>query len=233
MKRCHGWLLVALAGGFASDSHATDRPPSLVITPPALAPLPPPARGNAPASVDPDVPRGPVSSPGPVELDIEERIVRYAVPGHDLDALRAALADQALAEEAGGSHGRTRSDIRIRFKPTPVEGGCVADDAAIAVVVTTTLPEWEPGLVVQSGLRERWQAMAASLQGHEARHRDHALDAVRELQSLLSGLGVQRDCHALRVAADRAFLQVTLRAEFLDRRYDERTRNGVEEGIVF
>lgn len=193
MKKCHCWILVALACGFASADERVQ---------------------------------------APVLLDIEENVVRYAVPGHDLEALRAALADQALAEEAGGSHGRTRSDIRIRFEPTPVSGGCVAGDPAIEVLITTTLPEWEPGRSVRAGLRERWQAMAEALQRHEATHRDHVLAAVRELQSRLSGLGVQEDCRALRAAVDRAFLAVTLRAEFLDRRYDRRTRNGVEEGIV-
>lgn len=167
-----------------------------------------------------------------VALDIDERIVRYAVPGHDLEALRKALSGQALAEDAGGSHGRTRSDIQVRFEPTPGAGGCIADNATIEVLITTTLPEWEPGRTVSADLRDRWQAMATALQRHEARHRDHVLQAVRQLQSRLSALGVQEDCHALRVAVDRAFLAVTVRAEFLDRRYDRRTRNGVAEGIV-
>lgn len=232
MNGCLGGLLVALAFGFTPVAHATDRPPSLVVTPPPLAPMPSRARDRSPPGGARDVSRPVRPSSRPVLLDIEERIVRYAVPGRDLEALRAALADQALAEEAGGSHGRTSSDIRIRYEPTPVAGGCVAGDSAIDVLVTTTLPEWEPGRTVRDGLRERWQAMATALQRHEARHRDHVLEAVRDLQSRLSGLGVQPDCHALRTAVDRAFLEVTLRAEFLDRRYDKRTRNGVEEGIV-
>lgn len=167
-----------------------------------------------------------------VRLEIEEEVVRYPVQGHDLATLRDALAARAVAEAAGGGHGRTLSDIRIRFEPMPVAGGCVAGDPAIRVRITTTLPEWTPEQAVGPELRERWQALAEGLQRHEARHREHALDAVRDLQSIVSALGVQSDCRALRAAVDQALMRVALRAGFLDRRYDARTRNGVEEGLL-
>lgn len=167
-----------------------------------------------------------------VPLEIDEDVVRYPVPGHDLEGLRAALRSQAVAEDAGGSHGRTHSRIRIRYAPEPVEGGCRARDAAVAMRITTTLPEWQPRAGTDPALLARWEAVAAALQRHESRHREHALAAARDLQAALARLGVQEDCAALRRAVDRAFLRVTTRAEYRDARYDTRTRNGLEEGIV-
>ena len=166
-----------------------------------------------------------------VPLDIQEEVHRYTVPGDDLEDLREALRSQALSDRAGGSHGRTHSRIRIRYAPEPVAGGCRTKDPAIEMRITTTLPEWQPGEGTDDGLLARWQAVAAALQRHEARHREHALAAVRELQAAVARLGVQPDCHALRRAVDRAFQRATMRAGFRDARYDERTRNGLEEGI--
>lgn len=167
----------------------------------------------------------------PVPLDIHEEVRRYTVPGDDLEGLRDALRSQSLSDRAGGSHGRTHSRIRIEYVPQPVEGGCRARTPSIRMDITTTLPEWEPAVPVDSGLRERWQAVAAALQRHEGRHREHALAAARDLQAALAGLGVQPDCETLRRTVDRAFQRVTLRASFRDARYDERTRNGLEEGV--
>lgn len=166
-----------------------------------------------------------------VPLDIDEHVVRYRVPGDDLQDLRDALRSQALSDRAGGSHGRTHSRIRIRYTPHPVSGGCSAKDAGVALEITTTLPEWQPDGRAPAGLVERWQAVAAALQDHEARHRAHALAAARELQARLAKLGVQPDCHALRGEVDRAFLRARMKAEYRDARYDARTRNGLGEGI--
>lgn len=170
-------------------------------------------------------------APPDVPLDIEEAVVRYRVPGDDLEDLREALRSQSLSDKAGGSHGRTHSRIRIRYAPEPVAGGCRVKEAGVELEITTTLPEWQPGDHATHGLRDRWQAVAAALQRHESRHREHALEAARDLQASLAQLGVQPDCHVLRREVDRAFLRVKMKAEYRDARYDERTRNGVAEGI--
>lgn len=167
-----------------------------------------------------------------VPLEIHEEVLRYDVPGDDLEALREALRSQALSDRAGGSHGRTHSRLRIEYAPQPVDGGCRARAPSIRLDITTTLPEWNPAEPVDGDLRERWQGVAAALQRHEGRHREHALAAARDLQAALAGLGVQADCDTLRREVDRAFQRVTLRASFRDARYDERTRNGLEEGIT-
>ncbi|HET8819565.1 MAG TPA: DUF922 domain-containing protein [Xanthomonadaceae bacterium] len=167
-----------------------------------------------------------------VPLEIREEVLRYRVPGDDLEDLRAALRSQSVSDRSGGSHGRTHSALGIEYTPMPVEGGCRAHDPSIRLEITTTLPEWDPATRVGAALRERWQAVAAALQRHEGTHREHALAAARDLQAAMGRLGVQPDCAALRREADRAVMRVTLRAEFLDARYDERTRNGLEEGIV-
>lgn len=212
---------------------ARDRPPTLVLTPSVPAPLPrtvPVVPRQDPAP--PRLPPAPVG-PGVVALSIEERVERYRVPGKDLAALRAALASEVVSDAAGGSHGRTRSDISIAYSPRPVQGGCVAQAPALEITITTTLPEWAPAPgVADPALLARWQSMAAALQRHEARHREHALAAVRDLQATLAGLGVQPDCHALRRAVDQAFLRVRLKAEFRDARFDERTGNGRLDGVV-
>lgn len=166
-----------------------------------------------------------------VPLDIEEAVVRYRVPGDDLEDLREALRSQALSDKAGGSHGRTHSRIRIRYAPEPVAGGCRARAPGVELEITTTLPEWQPGDHASHGSRDRWQAVAAALQRHESRHREHALAAARDLQASIARLGVQPDCDALRREVDRAFLRVKTKAEYRDARYDERTRNGVAEGV--
>ena len=159
-----------------------------------------------------------------VPLDIQEKVHRYAVAGGDVEELRRALDSHALAERAGGSHGRTRSSIRISYAPEPVSGGCRLKDPAIRMKITTTLPEW-PTRDPHS------QTVKAALERHEGRHREHALAAARELQAAMAQLGAQRDCHALRRAVDRAFQRATMKARFRDERYDERTRDGLEEDI--
>jgi len=225
-------LAAALAGLPAGTAGAADRPPSLVITTPARAPLPRTTPVRREPAGPPALPPAPPQGPGEVALEINEHVRHYPVRGSDLESLRSALVGALAGGGAGGSHGRTHSDIAVSYTPHPVQGGCIAQAPGLAMTITTTLPEWQAPGDADAALRARWRAMADALQAHEARHREHALDAVRDLQAALAGLGVQPDCNALRRAVDREFMRVRVRAEFRDARYDERTRNGRDEGVA-
>jgi len=165
-------------------------------------------------------------------LQLSEEVVRYEVEGGDIDDLREQLRRHLLAEESGGSHGRTRSRIELRYGLDGNDGGCRLVDPGIRMTITTTLPEWLPETGVSPRLQVRWSRVMQALRKHEGVHRDHALAAARDLQASLGRLGAMPDCRALRRAVDRAVLRATMKCEFRDAMYDSRTRNGLDQGTL-
>lgn len=166
----------------------------------------------------------------PVPLQIDREIVRYKIEGDDLADLRDALRTHALSSETGGSHGHTHSQIEISYQPLADEQGCRAHGLRVGLDITTTLPDWPTQQQAPDELRKRWQSMIDALIRHEDVHREHAMEAARDLRRSLAAIGTLPDCRALRREVDRNFLRVTMRCEFRDARYDKQTRNGLEQG---
>lgn len=164
-------------------------------------------------------------------LSIDEHLVRYPIRGSNSDDLRLALRHDASVD--GESHGRTESEIEIRFRPDESGDGCRASDVEIALQITTTLPQWIPPEDAPEKLRKRWQQALLALRQHEDRHRRHALEAARAFQTEVAALGALPSCGKLRRAVNLALSRVTTRCEFKDRLYDRSTRLGLAERPEF
>ena len=170
------------------------------------------------------------ASPGP---RITETRRFYEVDATGLDALRAQLAERALAAGlAGGAIGLTRQEMETRYRLEPLPTGCRLTALVVQMDLTMDLPVWRPAGTTRRELRARWQQMAAALTRHEEGHRDNALRAVHEQFRRLSGLGESHDCDALGKLAQRESLRVKLRFQLREQAYDRRTGHGVGQGSV-
>lgn len=164
---------------------------------------------------------------------IDEQVNHYPVFGDTLEALRAQLQHEIpLLQGAAGTHGRTSSDVAIAYEFDKTEAGCRLRNLEVHLDIVVTLPEWVPGKAVSTSLQQRWEQALAALQRHEATHRANARAAAEEARAQILAIGLQPDCRSVRRMASQQLQRAMLKCEFRDRRYDARTRNGIEEGAV-
>lgn len=168
-------------------------------------------------------------NPRQSQVRIEEKIIHYPVLGNSLDELRAQLQRRASAPD-GGAHGRTHSEITVEYGLDETATGCRMRDLEVRLAITVMLPEWMPGANADPQLLERWNRAAGALERHEATHRRYAREAAEALRLRLLAVGTRPDCTAVRGDANRQLLRAKLWQQFMDSRYDTRTRNGASEG---
>lgn len=171
------------------------------------------------------------AEPQPSQVRIDEKITHYPVLGDTLEELRAQLQRQASVQ-TGGAHGRTHSEITVEYGLDEGADGCRMRDLEVRLSITVMLPEWTPGASADPQLLERWNRAASALERHEATHRRYAREAAEALRLRLLAIGAKHDCAALRSDANRQLLRAKLWQQFMDWRYDTRTRNGATEGAV-
>ena len=169
--------------------------------------------------------------PQPSQVRIDEKITHYPVLGGTLEELRAQLQRQASAQ-TGGAHGRTHSEITVEYGLDEDAVGCRVRNLEIRLAITVMLPEWTPGANADPQLLERWNRAASALERHEATHRRYAREAAEALRLRLLAIGARPDCTVVRSDVNRQLLRAKLWQQFMDWRYDTRTRNGATEGAV-
>lgn len=164
------------------------------------------------------------------QVRIDEKITHYPVIGSSLEELRAQL--QRRASTPGGGHGRTHSEITVEYGLDGTATGCRMRDLEVRLSITVMLPEWTPNTSAEPELAERWNRAADALERHEATHRSYARAAADMLRRWLLAIDVRSDCRVLRSDANKQLLRARLWQQFMDSRYDTRTRNGATEGAV-
>ena len=152
----------------------------------------------------------------------------YAFAGSTIDQIDAQLIQHAERREGSGN-GSTRSRFEITKTLLQRSDRCVMTTLEVSVTITTILPRWQPDSVVSDSLRLRWKQSSAILERHEDGHREHALEAARNLRRILARLKPKRDCLAL-AAAIALELQSSLQhLNQRQARYDDRTWNGLRD----
>jgi predicted secreted Zn-dependent protease len=173
------------------------------------------------------------SAGDPSSVLINETITRYTLAADSIEELRARLQhDIPALQDAGGTHGRTRSDIAIAYEFGRSPAGCRLRNLEVRLEIVVTLPEWIPGKTVPASARARWERTLGALERHEATHRANARAAAEEARARIRQIGLQPDCKSVRDTASRLLRRTRLKYEFRDRRYDARTRNGIAEGVA-
>jgi predicted secreted Zn-dependent protease len=111
--------------------------------------------------------------------------------------------------------------------------GCTADSFTVTVDVVFNLPKWVRNGEAPRQLVEKWDRYMEKLVIHEQGHRDRAVAAAKELTKTVAELPPASTCEAL----DREInsLIQTQKHNLIREQemYDEVTRHGVTQGVVF
>lgn len=163
---------------------------------------------------------------------VSQDFVHYPITGNDIDDLREQLRASMLPAEAGGRHGRTASEIEVRYELLPGGNGCRMHALDVALAITTTLPVWTPDETVPAALQSRWNQMSSALLRHEAVHTRDARNAAREARRRLLAVAPMADCRKLDWALQREIQMTLLKLKVRGERFDRRTLHGILEGTV-
>lgn len=165
-------------------------------------------------------------------VEVVDRTTRYELVGHDEAALAVGLARLGPRTPTGRrSWAYTSWELSHQYSLKPVKGGCRVEQPSVRIEIETTLPSWTPTGAVAPSLRVRWRRMMDALVRHEAIHREHGLDAARQVAEDLHNLAIQSDCRGAERAAQRLLRRAVAEAGRRSRAFDRETQFGARDGV--
>jgi len=123
--------------------------------------------------------------------------------------------------------------VRWSYRYAMRSNRCVLQNVNTRVAITYTLPKWKKGMVAERSLVADWNRYMAALQLHEDGHKNHGVEAGRDVQQVLSKLPSAASCAELETQAQAAARTVIKTYNQKDLDYDHMTRHGSTQGAIF
>jgi predicted secreted Zn-dependent protease len=126
--------------------------------------------------------------------------------------------------------GRTAWNItwRTRWSGSP----CRVQSADVRATIVVSMPRWKAPPDAPPALVEEWNRMLRALSVHEAGHVEHAVVAEREIRRALLAVTAP-SCSTMELRTREIGQRLLEEHRMRDRRYDERTRSGYTQGVVW
>jgi len=158
----------------------------------------------------------------------------YPVSGGSSQELRAQMdkAGPGARSKIKGD-ARTKWAVNCRFGLKQVAGGCRLHNVTTSATVTFIMPRWKNAAKGSPELRERWQSYTKALQNHEDGHRDFAVKAAQEIETVLSGLRPMRSCSEMDRTANSTASDILNSCKKKEEYYDIYTLHGMTQGASF
>jgi predicted secreted Zn-dependent protease len=156
----------------------------------------------------------------------------YAVEGATVGELARSLLERGPINNGSRYFGQTDWTINAEYEWIGDHTGCRIESLVVRVLVTLTLPRWDPPRNAPAELRSAWTGFARALTAHEHNHRRLAEEAADAIRWDLATLRYS-DC---RHSDERARQRVTGIIDEYSRRnraYDEHTDHGGKEGALW
>ena len=156
----------------------------------------------------------------------------YYIDGASALVLLAQMDKKGPIGLDGRNHpARTKWDVQWRFRHNMHDGVCKMEKISVTVGVTSIKPRWREKAQGPSSLRERWKKLIEAVDRNEAFHKQEALDAGSEIESVLNGLSPKKTCEALTEEANRLATEVLGTHQSVSRDYDLKTNYGRKNGV--
>lgn len=166
-------------------------------------------------------------------LTITTTFQPYSISGRTSAELRAEMTRKGPSDAAGRHDAYTRWYVSWKLTPRLLDGACEAGPVHVEVQVTYILPRFSPSADTSPEVVEAWSRYRRALRVHEDGHRDHGVEAGRQILRELGALRARATCAELeRQANDRGAELIGLFSA-RDRGYDVETRSGATQGAVF
>jgi predicted secreted Zn-dependent protease len=105
-------------------------------------------------------------------------------------------------------------------------------EAAVLIGVAQTMPRWRGEAQGGAALKARWQKFVAAVRRHEDVHKDNAIKAGTEIETMLLSVKPHSNCEDLARTADAAAEEIVRKYQKLDEEYDRKTRYGRSQGAT-
>lgn len=185
---------------------------------PPVRPLPAPA-----------VPPGAIARPAGLSITTHERY--YDVSGTSVSELRDAIRRLGPQEQGQPADALTVWDLEWTYAERRSAEGCTLRDVRVTLMMTMTLPRWNPPADAPARLVAAWREYLDHVKIHEAGHQAIADQYARRLLTALTGLRAA-SCDALWDAASRTAARINAEGQARNRAYDLETKNGQTQGVV-
>ena len=129
-------------------------------------------------------------------------------------------------------YGVTRSFFSWTTRWEPVAGVCRVTQSRVTLRTEVRLPRWEPGPDAPPELVSQWRTFVENLRSHEHGHLELAVAALREVERELRRVQTP-SCMSVQGAGNQAAQRVVSEYRARQRAYDERTRGGATQGVVW
>jgi predicted secreted Zn-dependent protease len=157
----------------------------------------------------------------------------YYIDGPSATVLSVQLDKHGPVGADGKRHpGRTRWDIKWKVQPVQHGITCTIEAVSIIVGIAQTLPRWRGQDRGSTSLKARWADFVESLQRHEEVHKQHGVQAGKDIEAKLRALEPVSNCEDLESRADQAAQAVVSKYQTLDATYDRETAYGRNEGAT-
>ncbi len=155
------------------------------------------------------------------QLIVEESTVYYPVSGRNREELMRSLRVPDSGQISHRAHGLTRSDFAVESEFMQGNGVCIVRQLKIRLTVRIDLPRWERATPVPPHLQADWKEISERTTRHEARHRQHALDAAEDLRQTLLRRPSDALCTDLAKAMRRETSRIRARWQLRDNLLDQ------------
>lgn len=167
------------------------------------------------------------------KLLVNEKHAYYDVKGLSAAQIRREMKLNGAKWNDGKVYAALTSwDIRYRYDVTSENGSYRIKSAYTDVDIVITMPRWEADKQAPAELAAEWARYSRVLARHEAGHKELAVEAAREINGILTGLGsfdsrAELDREARKQAQARLGQMKKMQVD-----YDEHTNHGIKQGAA-
>lgn len=166
--------------------------------------------------------------PGVVLIDRHET---YEVNGDTVGELVASIRENGPRVEDHGFGASTRWSVRWSYSYGRRGAECRVTRADVELEVVVTSPIWLAEPDVSAELIDTWTAFTVALDAHEAGHREHGVEAAREVRDALDEAR-STSCLEMERETNAAVRKIIARYHRRDVDYDLETEHGRTQGAA-
>lgn len=158
----------------------------------------------------------------------------YTVTGHTVEDLHRSLTSRGPSGEDGQPyHAHTEWNLNWHYRWVESRSKCRVSQVEVRVDINYLLPQLDPSIRLPAQLQADWDAYYNALYRHEQQHKDHGIQAARELEQQLLFINEPEDCRQLQSHLQQTAQRVMDKYDRLDKDFDRKTNHGINDGVVF
>lgn len=167
--------------------------------------------------------------------NISEQTIYYQIKGKTIQELRQQMNQLGPHDEKENRRydAYTRWRFEYNYRYTTVQNQCKITMANVNITIKFTMPQWRNQEQSSPEIVNHWHQYIRNLQLHENGHKQHGIDAGREMWQILQQMPAYSSCPALKRAIEEKASEITQKYGQKDKDYDKITGHGRTQSATF